>query len=134
MRRCLGTQNPLQNHLQEGLEHKGMFIFCRVFLGFSDISRRIHLLIFWILATGRKKHSTSNRWWTSKNQRLEPPFIVIFPYGQKHVRLLSSFTHHLVYKIHYIYICKYIINIVQYCDLPSSSTVIFPHSPLETQN
>ena len=22
--RCLGTQNPLQNHLQKGLEHKGL--------------------------------------------------------------------------------------------------------------
>ena len=23
VRRCLGTQNPLQNHLQKGLEHRG---------------------------------------------------------------------------------------------------------------
>ena len=23
VRRCLGTQNPFQNHLQKGLEHKG---------------------------------------------------------------------------------------------------------------
>ena len=25
VRRCLGTQNPLQNHLQKGLEHKGPY-------------------------------------------------------------------------------------------------------------
>ena len=24
MRRCLGTQNPIQDHLQKGLEHEGV--------------------------------------------------------------------------------------------------------------
>ena len=27
IRRCLGTQNPLQNHLQKGLEHKGSYLW-----------------------------------------------------------------------------------------------------------
>ena len=27
MRTCLGTQNLLQNHLQKGLEHMGVFFF-----------------------------------------------------------------------------------------------------------
>ena len=27
MTRCLGTQNPLQNHLQKGLGHEGIFIY-----------------------------------------------------------------------------------------------------------
>ena len=34
VRRCLGTQNPLQNYLQKGLEHKGIIITYIYIFGF----------------------------------------------------------------------------------------------------
>ena len=34
---CLGTQNPLQNHLQKGLEHKGKFSFPLLTKFFSEM-------------------------------------------------------------------------------------------------